>query len=106
MEQEKLRSNITSTSQWLRGIYMLLSVIAVQIAQFVLSFLVIIQFVFSLVTGQSNPRLAQLGHQLNLYVFQILQFLTYNSEEKAFPFRDWPNSTADLKPYTTSDKVD
>jgi len=51
---------------------------------------VVIQFFFALFTGTPNVRLKRFGWEIGEYIHQIWSFLTYNSEEKAFPFVDWP----------------
>src|SRR5690606_36175239 len=60
------------------------------IARVVMWVVVIVQFLFALITGQDNVNLRQFGLALSTFIFQTLKFLTYNSEEKPFPFSDWP----------------
>ena len=52
--------------------------------------ILIAQFIFSLITGEDNINLRKFGHSLSIYIFDTLKFLTYASEEKPFPFADWP----------------
>jgi hypothetical protein len=51
---------------------------------------VVFQFLFNLFTGKSNPRLLELGQSLATYIYQIIQFLTYNSDYHPYPFNSWP----------------
>lgn len=92
MNNEELKSNLLSSRHWLRLIFMLLFAALLQIAGIVMWMLVILQFLFSLISGQDNRNLRQLGSSLSRYIYQTLKFLTYNSEEKPFPFSDWPSS--------------
>lgn len=92
MNNEELKSNLLSSRHWLRLIFMLLFAALLQIAGIVMWVLVILQFLFSLISGQDNRNLRQLGSSLSRYIYQTLKFLTYNSEEKPFPFSDWPSS--------------
>lgn len=39
---------------------------------------------------EPNPRLRGFGRSLATYQHQILDFLLFNSEQKPFPFDDWP----------------
>lgn len=71
---------------------MVLFAIFLYVASFVISVLVVVQFVFALVTGSDNNKLRQFGFSLSAYIHQALQFLTYNSEIKPFPFSDWPEA--------------
>ena len=58
-------------------------------AEFVLGITVIIQVIIKLVTGELNERLKTFGNQISLYIFDLLKLLTFNSEDKPFPFDEW-----------------
>ena len=90
----ELKENLRKRTTWLRGLYMLLFVIIYHVAEFVVGVVVVLQFLFTLVSGQTNARLLQFGQSLSQYVYQILRFLTFNSEEMPFPFREWPAADA------------
>jgi hypothetical protein len=90
VNNEQIRSNLTSSKHWLRLVFMLLFAAVLQLASICMWILVIVQFAFSLITGQDNSSLRKLGHELSIYIFDTLKFLTYASEEKPFPFSDWP----------------
>ena len=92
MNNDQLKSNLQSSKHWLRLVFMLLFAAILQVASIVMWVLVIVQFLFSLVTGVDNPNLRKFGHSLSIYIFHTLKFLTYASEEKPFPFADWPQS--------------
>jgi len=49
------------------------------------------QFLTLLLTGSDNKNLRNFGQSLASWIFQIMQFLTFNSNSKPFPFDDWPN---------------
>jgi len=45
-----------------------------------------------LFTAETNKALEQLGQSLATYTYQIVRYLTYNTEERPFPFDlDWPD---------------
>ena len=90
MNNEHIKSNLTSSKHWLRLVFMLLFAAILHVASFVMWVLVIAQFIYSLVTGEDNANLRKFGHSLSIYIFATLKFLTYASEEKPFPFADWP----------------
>ena len=95
---DEIKENIKQQSTWLRGLYMLLFALFYSIAEFVLFAVVIFQFLFKLFTGKTNPRLSKLGQGLATYIYQIIQYLTFNSEYRAYPFGAWPkDEPADLK---------
>lgn len=83
--------NLKQPSQWKRVGFMLALAIALYVAGVVLSLLTLAQAVFSLLTGSDNQNLRALGRDLATYVKQILDFLTYNSEIKPFPFSNYPD---------------
>jgi len=69
--------------------------------------LVAVQFIFTLITGSDNRNLRSLGKSMTLFISQALEYLTYNTEQKPFPFADWPDggcSTPDEKSLTTPDQ--
>lgn len=84
------KSPFLSSHHWLRLVYMLLFAACLQVASVVMWFVVVVQFLFSIITGASNEKLLTLGDSLSQYIFQVFRFLTYNTEEKPFPFADWP----------------
>ena len=75
---------------WQRGLYMLLFSFFLGIAKFVVFIIVVVQFLFVLFTDAPNEQLTQLGKGLSAYHYQVLMFLTFNSEEHAYPFAEWP----------------
>lgn len=96
---EKLKNNLTSKKSWLRLFYILFFALCFQVAVFVMWILVGLQFLFALFSGNDNPNLRAFGQSLADYIHQTLRFLTYNSDEKPFPFADWPqanNPVADV----------
>lgn len=91
---EQLKSNLTSSKHWVRFLYMILFAFFLYIASFFMVILVVVQFVFALLTGAENTKLRVFGRELTLYIHQTLMFLTYNTDFKPFPFADWPGEAA------------
>jgi len=90
MSNNEVKENLKSQSTWKRGLYMLLYIIFSRVAEIVLGFIVLFQFLLKLFTGETNERLLKLGQGLSTYVYQTLQFLTFNSEYHPYPFGAWP----------------
>ncbi len=84
------KTNLQSKSTWVRVLYMLLFVLAYSAAEFVLGVTVVIQVIIKLVTGSLNERLKTFGKQISVYIYDVLNFLTFNTEDKPFPFDEWP----------------
>ena len=85
-----VKENLKSQSTWMRGLYMLLYIIFSRIAELVLGVVILFQFLLTLFTGETNDRLLKLGQGLSTYIYQTLQFLSFNSEYHPYPFGAWP----------------
>lgn len=105
MNNEELKSNVTSAKHWLRLVYMLLFAVLLYVASFVVWVLVVVQFLFSLFTGQDNIKIRQFASSLSAYIFHTLRFLTYTSEDKPFPFADWPESEVVIEAEVAAEPV-
>ncbi|MGI9287485.1 MAG: DUF4389 domain-containing protein [Pseudomonadales bacterium] len=90
MEGEQNESSLDEPSIWKRALYMLLFVIIYGVAEIVIYGVVIFQFFAIVITGQSNDQLLSFGQTLSTYVYQIMRFLTFNSEQHPFPIGAWP----------------
>lgn len=93
--EPSMKERLLSTDHWLRFVFMLLFAVILSVSGYVFFVLVVVQFLWALITGESNSKLREFGCNLSLYIYQILRFLTYNSEDKPFPFSDWPDEDDD-----------
>lgn len=75
---------------WVRFAYMVLYTVLLLAARLVISMLVLVQFLFVLLSGKDNENLRNLGQGLGKWVYQTIMFLTFNTENKPFPFDEWP----------------
>lgn len=89
-EKKSVWGNITDGQKWLRGLFMLLFVLIYAITEVIITAVVVLQFLFVLLTGDQNLRLKEFGAHLSTYVYSMMSYWTYNSEEKPFPFAAWP----------------
>ena len=87
---DDLKENIKKPSTWKRGLYMLLFSFFYTVSEVVLFAIVFIQFILKLLTGDTNERMRKLGQSIATYIYQIIQFLNFNSEAHPYPFGDWP----------------
>ena len=51
-----------------------------------------VQFFASIFLGGPVSGLSDLGHQLGLFIASIVNYLTYTTNEKPFPFSNWPSN--------------
>ena len=78
------------SSIWWRALYMLLFGVLYSVAEVVLVAVIVFQFIALLVFKSPNGRLLTFGQSLSTYIYQILSFLTFNSETHPYPFAPWP----------------
>lgn len=92
INQEQIRSNVGNTRNWIRLAYMLIFALLLHLAGLVMWVLCTLQFLFSLFTGKDNGNLRGLGGSVATFFHQALDFLSYNTEQKPFPFAAWPHN--------------
>lgn len=106
---EKIVNNLKSESRWLRLVFMLLFVFLGYLAAIVVVILAAIQAVTGFIAGKPNERLLDFSAGINQFLYQILQFLTFNSDSKPYPFSDWPGQPVyreEDDPYLNMDAAD
>ena len=87
-----IEGNIKSRSTWIRLIFMLIFFALYAVSRPVVLAVIALQFLWMLFTADKNKQLAMLGHSLALYTYEIIDYMTYNNEEKPFPFDSpWPS---------------
>jgi hypothetical protein len=79
---------------WLRGLLMLLFMIAFTIGQWLLNVLAVVQFVWLLLAREPNQFIASIGNSLSIWLAEIGRFLTCATEDKPFPWRPPPETSA------------
>ena len=94
---DEIKQNIKEKSTWLRGLYMILFLIFYSVAKVIIFTIIAFQFILSLLTGKTNERLVKLGQSLSTYIYQIMTFLTFNSEEHPYPFGAWPSGQPKIR---------
>ncbi len=83
----------SAENPWKRLLFIILFAIILNIVKFVVCVLVVVQFLTKLFTGGVNKQLQLLGAALGAYARQIIEFLTYYSDDRPYPFRSWPRRT-------------
>jgi len=90
-QEEPIKHHIKSRTTWLRLFFMLVVVLLYGVSRVVMGAVVVLQFFWLLFTGDTNTRLRNLGQALATYTYQIILYLTFNSEQRPFPFdAEWP----------------
>ena len=81
-----IEEHIKSRSTWLRLVFMVVLYILATVASFVGSFVVILGFLWVLFTGETNQQLKHAGQVIANYIYDVVRYLTFNSDDKPFPF--------------------
>lgn len=88
----EISDNIKSKSIWMRLVFMLIVALLYSVSRVVVTAVIIFQFFWVLFTGEKNAKLQNLGVSLADYTYQIILYLTFNTEERPFPFDlEWPS---------------
>mgnify|MGYP000444467042 CR=1 FL=1 len=72
--------------------YVILYYFIFGLCHFLLLFIAISQTLLNIFYDGPNQNLQQFSASLGIYVKQITEYVGYVSEEKPFPFSDWPNA--------------
>ncbi len=104
----ELKKNLSSGDHWFRAIHVILFLLFAKVAGFLVALVAVIQIIFSLVTGEFNRQLLRFGDSLAQYLSAVFVFVVGKTEEKPFPFADWPVSDipAEVEPKQTSEKAE
>jgi Flp pilus assembly protein TadB len=87
-----VKENLKTRSTWLRLFFMFVIILLYSVSRVVVSVVVLLQFFWVLFTAQTNKPLKTFGQSLATYTYQIIRYLTFNTEERPFPFDlDWPD---------------
>ncbi len=76
---------------WTRLLFIILFALLYSIAEIVLFAVVVVQFLFVLFAGERNARVHTFARRLGAYLYDIIRYLAFTSDERPFPFADWPD---------------
>ncbi len=84
----EIQRHLKAKGTWQRIFYMLVFAFILSVVRFILWAVVLFQVACKLLTGQDNPHARQLGATLSVYLYQVLLFLTFNTDQMPFPFAE------------------
>jgi hypothetical protein len=102
---EEIKAHVKDANIWKRLLFMILFTILYSAAEVVLAVVVLYQFLTVLITGSKNDKVLSFGAQLSTYVYQIVRFLTFNTEDQPYPSADWPSDKALAEKAKTAPKA-
>lgn len=98
MDNNQIKTNLLNADTWLRLLFMLLFGAILYVVGAVFCILVVLQFLIVLVSGSRNVNLNRLAIMLGSYLLEIVDFLTFATERKPFPFADFPDDEREPEP--------
>lgn len=91
-----IEENLKSRATWTRLLYMVICCFLVSLASFVGTFVVVLGFLWVLFSGEVNRQIQQVGQSLAAYIYEIIRYLTFNTEERPFPLgNEWPSGSTE-----------
>ena len=85
--------NLKSKATWTRFLFMVICSILVWLASIVGAVIVVLGFLMVLFTGEVNRELREVGQSLAAYIYANIRYLTFNTDERPFPFGgEWPSA--------------
>lgn len=90
---EEIKQRIQKRENWQRGLFMFFFMFIYGISNSLVIGILFFQFATLILTGKTNEFLLGFSQSLSIYIHQIINFLTFNSEQRPFPFSTWPNAS-------------
>lgn len=98
MNQDEIKRNLLDADQWIRVLFMAGFAIAAWFVLIGLSGLVVVQTIIALISGEPNRNLQKAGYLFGCYLHEIIEFLVYNTDDKPFPFSEFPTAEESTEP--------
>jgi|TARA_B100001758_G_C18295238_1_gene549261 hypothetical protein len=92
IDSEEWKDNFLKQGKWIRLFWMLAFSFVYYISMTVLWLIVFLQFLFVLITDKRSENISKVSIGFRNYMVQIINYLTYHTGEKPFPFSEFPNS--------------
>ena len=86
-----VKQNLRNVDNWLRGLFIVIFAVIFYFLVGIIWLLVIFQFLTTVITGKLNNQLENFSGVLTDYALQILDYVTYQTDLKPFPFSPLPD---------------
>ena len=86
-----LTENIKEPSIWVNFFLKVIYLIFLNFIILFLGFVTLLQLLFSLWSKKPNNNLISFSKKLSIYIYQIINFITYSSDERPWPFNAFPD---------------
>ena len=92
IDSDEWKDNFLKQGKWIRLFWMLAFSFVYYISMTVLWLIVFLQFLFVLITDKRSENISKVSIGFRNYMVQILDYLTYHTGDKPFPFSEFPSS--------------
>ena len=86
-----LSENIKEPSIWVNFFLKVIYLIFLNFIIPFLGFITLLQLLFSLGSKKPNDNLISFSKKISIYIYQIINFITYSSDERPWPFNPFPD---------------
>ncbi len=76
---------------WMRGLFMIIFLILMNVAATVLAVIAIVQFFWLLFKSERNEGLTSFGFSLGKWFRDVARFQSADTDVKPFPWAEWPS---------------
>lgn len=80
----------TRPQELIRGLFMILFFVVARVVEALVALLAVFQLLCALAVRRPNGNVLRFGKELSRYIAAIVEFLTYGTDEKPWPFAPWP----------------
>ena len=89
-----VKENIKNRDTWVRGLFIIVFGIIFYGLYLLIWVLVVFQFLTKVFTGALNQNLMDFSASLTRFAEQVLRYMTFQTEERPWPFSPWPGGNA------------
>tara|TARA_B100001741_G_C16159553_1_gene417385 strand:+ start:76 stop:399 length:324 start_codon:yes stop_codon:yes gene_type:complete len=88
-----LTENIKESSIWVNFFLKIVYLVFLNFIVPFLGFITLLQLLFSIGSKKPNENLVTFSKKISSYIYQIINFITYSSDQRPWPFNSFPESS-------------
>ena len=88
-----LTENIKEPSIWVNFFLKIVYLVFLNFIVPFLGFITLLQLLFSIGSKKPNENLVTFSKKISSYIYQIINFITYSSDQRPWPFNSFPESS-------------
>ena len=93
MDTAALTENIKEPSIWVNFFLKIFYLVFLNFIVPFLGFITLLQLLFSIGSKKPNENLVSFSKKISSYIYQIINFITYSSDQRPWPFNSFPESS-------------